>query len=52
MKNKEYKIFEAMHDKQKCYLVFSPDNEVVYKTSKRENADNFIHTTLRAEKNN
>ena len=52
MKNKEYKIFEAMHDKQKCYLVFSPDNEVVYKTSKRENADNFIHTTSGTEEDN
>ena len=49
---KQYKIFETMHDKQKYYLVFDPNNEVVYKTSKRENADNFIHTTLRAEKDN
>ena len=49
---KGYKIFDTMHDKQKYYLVFDPNNEVVYKTSKRENASNFIHTTLRAEKDN
>lgn len=52
MKKKEYKIFEAMHDKQRCFLVFSPDNQVVYKTSKRENADNFIQTAQRAKGNN
>lgn len=49
---KGYKIFDTIHDKQKYYLVFDPDNNVVYKTSKRENADNFIYTTLRAEKDN
>jgi len=49
MKKKEYKIFETMHDKQRFYLVFNPDNEVVYKTSKKENADNFIQTTQRAK---
>ena len=49
---KNYKIFKTMHDKQRFYLVFSPDNEVVYKTSKRENADNFIHAAQRAKKHN
>ena len=49
---KHYKIFETMHDRQKFYLVFDPNNEVVYKTSKRENADNFIHTTQGTESNN
>ena len=49
---KNYKVFETMHDKQRFYLVFSPDNEVVYKTSKREDADNFIHTAQRAKGNN
>ena len=46
---KGYKIFETMMDKQRFYLVFDPDNEVVYKTSKEENASNFIHTALRAK---
>ena len=41
---KHYKIFETMHDKQTYYLVFDKDHNVVYKTSKRENANNFIHT--------
>jgi hypothetical protein len=49
---KGYKIFDTMHDRHKFYLVFDPNNEVVYKTSKREDADNFIHTTLRAKKDN
>ena len=49
---KHYKIFETMHDKQTYYLVFDSDNNVVYKTSKRENADNFIQSTLWAEKDN
>ena len=49
---KGYKIFETMHDRIKYYLVFDPDNEVIYKTSKLENADNFIHTTLRAKEDN
>lgn len=52
MKKKEYKILETMHEKQTYYLVFDYDNNVVYKTSKRENADNFIQTTRRAEKSN
>ena len=39
---KNYKIFETIHDKQKYYLVFSPDNEVVYKTSKEQNAIDYI----------
>lgn len=38
-----------MHDRHKFYLVFDPDNEVVYKTSKEEDASNFIHTALRAK---
>ena len=46
---KGYKIFDTMMDKQRFYLVFDPDNEVVYKTTKIENADNFIHTALRAK---
>ena len=41
-----------MHDRQRFYLVFDPNNEVVYKTSKRENADNFIQTAQRAKSNN
>ena len=49
---KHYKIFETMHGRQTYYLVFDPNNEVVYKTSKRENADNFIQSTQRAEKDN
>jgi len=49
---KGYKIFDTMHDKHKFYLVFDPDDEVVYKTSKREDADNFIHTALRAKEGN
>jgi len=49
---KGYKIFDTMHDKVKFYLVFDPNNEVVYKTHSRENADNFIHTTLRTEGDN
>ena len=40
--NKKYRIFETMHDKQTYYLVFSPDNEVVYKTSKEQNAVDYI----------
>ena len=49
---KGYKIFDTMHDKHKFYLVFDPDNEVVYKTRKEEDADNFIHTALRAKEGN
>jgi len=49
---KGYKIFSTMHDRQKFYLVFDPDNEVVYKTSKEEDANNFIHTAQRAKGNN
>ena len=45
----DYKIFETMHEKQKYYLVFDPNNEVVYKTNKKENASNFIHTAQRAK---
>jgi len=41
---KGYKIFETMHDRIKYYLVFDPDNEVVYKTSKRENAQEYIES--------
>ncbi len=52
MNNKGYKIFETMHEKVRYFLVFTPDNEVVYKTHNREDADNFIHTTLRAEEDN
>ena len=39
---KGYKIFDTMHDKQKFYLVFDPDNEVVYRTSKEEDAELYI----------
>ena len=46
------RIVETMHDKQTYWLVFDDENNVVYKTNKRENASNFIHTTSRAEKNN
>jgi hypothetical protein len=49
---KHYKIFETMHDRQTYYLVFDSDNNVIYKTSKRENADNFIQSIQRAEKDN
>ena len=46
------RIVETMHDKQTYWLVFDDENNVVYKTSKRENASNFNHTTLRTEKDN
>lgn len=36
-----------MHDKQKYYLVFDPNNEVVYKTSKRENAEKYINSNTK-----
>jgi hypothetical protein len=49
---KGYKIFSTMHDKHRFYLVFDPNNEVVYKTSKEEDANNFIHTAQRAKGNN
>ena len=49
---KGYKIFDTIHDRIKYYLVFDPDNEVVYKTSKLENASNFIQTTSGAKKDN
>ena len=49
---KGYKIFDTMHDRQKFYLVFDPNNEVVFKTTKLENADNFIHSSQGAEKHN
>ena len=50
--NKNYKIFETMHDKQTYYLVFDPNNNVVYKTSKRENVDYFIYTSQGAKTDN
>lgn len=49
---KGYKIFDTMHDKQRYFLVFDPNNEVVYKTNKRENASNFIYTSCRAKEDN
>lgn len=56
MKNKQdmeklynYKIFETMHDKTTYWLVFDEENNVVYKTNKKENASNFIHTAQRAK---
>lgn len=42
---KNYKIFETMHEKVKYYLVFDPNNEVVYKGETREDANNFIQST-------
>ena len=44
------RIVETMHNKQTYWLVFNDNNDVVYKTAKRENADNFIQTARRAEK--
>ena len=38
-----------MHDRKRYFLVFD-GMDIVYKTSKRENADNFIQTARRAEK--
>ncbi len=46
------RIVETMHDKLTYWLVFNDNNDVVYKTSKREDADNFIHTAQRAKKHN
>ena len=46
------RIVETMHNKQTYWLVFNDNNDVVYKTSKRENASNFIQTTSRAKKDN
>ena len=37
------KILETRHNKQRYYLVFD-GMEIVYKTSKLENAENFINT--------
>ena len=44
---KGYKIFDTMMDKHKYYLVFDPDNEVVYKTSKEEDAEQYINSNIR-----
>ncbi len=46
------RVVETMHDKLTYWLVFDDNNDVVYKTSKREDADNFIHTAQRAKSNN
>ncbi len=46
------RIVETMHEKMTYWLVFNKDNNIVYKTHSREDADNFIHTTLRAEEDN
>ena len=48
MKTK-YKILETSHNKKRFFLVFK-GMDIVYKTDKKENADNFIQTALRAEK--
>ena len=45
------KILETMHNKQRFYLVFD-GTDIVYKTSKIENADNFIQTARRAKTGN
>lgn len=45
------KILETMHNKQRFYLVFD-GTDIVYKTSKWENANNFIQTTSGAKKGN
>ena len=44
----EYKILETSHNKTRFFLVFK-GMDIVYKTDKKENADNFIHTALRAK---
>lgn len=36
------RIVETMHEKQTYWLVFDKDNNVVYKSSKRENAQQYI----------
>lgn len=36
------KILETIHSKKRYYLVFD-GTDIVYKTSKRENAENFIN---------
>lgn len=46
------RVVETMHNKQRFYLVFNDNNDIVYKTSKREDANNFIHTAQRAKGNN
>lgn len=46
------RIVETMHNKQTYYLVFDKNNNIVYKTSKWENANNFIQTSQRAKSNN
>ena len=49
MNNKGYKIFETMHEKVTYFLVFDPNNEVVYKTHSREDASNFIQSPFRSK---
>ena len=46
------RIVETMHNKQTYWLVFNDNNDVVYKTSKKENANNFIQTSRRAKESN
>ena len=46
------RIVETMHDKQTYWLVFDDENNVVYKTSKRENASNFIQSSQGTKKGN
>ena len=41
------KVVETMHNKQTYYLVFDKDNNVVYKTSKRENAEQYINSNTK-----
>jgi len=46
------RIVETMHEKQTYWLVFDDENNVVYKSSKKENASEFIQSSLRTKKNN
>ena len=50
--NKSYKVFETMHERKTYFLVFDSNNEVVYKGETIADANNFIHTSQRTEKNN
>ena len=41
------RIVETMHEKQTYWLVFDDENNVVYKSSKRENAEEYINSNTR-----
>ena len=41
------RIVETMHEKQTYWLVFDDKNNVVYKSSKRENAEEYINSNTK-----